>query len=65
MGGANGEVATQHQKFLKLAATGVNVFVSSGDAGSNPNTRWAKLPVRFRRNMPLPTPQSSQSGEQV
>lgn len=38
MGGANGEVETQHQKFLKLAATGVNVFVSSGDAGSNPNT---------------------------
>jgi kumamolisin len=37
MGGANGEVATQHQKFLKLAAAGVNVFVSSGDAGSNPD----------------------------
>lgn len=36
IGGANGEVATQHQKFLKLAAMGVNVFVSSGDAGSNP-----------------------------
>jgi kumamolisin len=37
MGGADGEVATQHQKFLKLAAAGVNVFVSSGDAGSNPD----------------------------
>jgi kumamolisin len=32
-----GEVAIQHQKFLKLAAAGVNVFVSSGDAGSNPD----------------------------
>jgi len=37
MGGPNGEVAVQHQKFLKLAAAGVNVFVSSGDAGSNPD----------------------------
>ncbi len=37
MGGAKGEVATQHQKFLKLAAAGVNVFVSTGDAGSNPD----------------------------
>jgi kumamolisin len=37
MGGANGEVAVQHQKFLRLAAAGVNVFVSSGDAGSNPD----------------------------
>lgn len=36
-GGANGEVAVQHQKFLELAALGVNVFVSSGDAGSNPD----------------------------
>lgn len=31
------EVQTQHQKFLKLAAAGVNVFVSTGDAGSNPD----------------------------
>lgn len=31
------EVAAQHQKFLRLAAAGVNVFVSSGDAGSNPD----------------------------
>lgn len=37
MGGGDGEAATQHQKFLKLAAAGVNVFVSSGDAGSNPD----------------------------
>jgi kumamolisin len=37
MGGPNGEVATQHQKFLQLAAAGVNVFVSTGDAGSNPD----------------------------
>ncbi|HZR20577.1 MAG TPA: S53 family peptidase [Verrucomicrobiae bacterium] len=37
MGGPNGEIATQHLKFLKLAAAGVNVFVSSGDAGSNPD----------------------------
>lgn len=33
-----GEVRTQHQKFLRLAAAGVNVFVSSGDAGSNPDS---------------------------
>jgi kumamolisin len=38
LGGPTGEVAAQHQKYLRLAATGVNVFVSSGDAGSNPNT---------------------------
>lgn len=38
MGGPTGEVETQHQKYLKLAALGVNVFVSSGDAGSNPGT---------------------------
>jgi kumamolisin len=37
MGGPQGEVATQHQKFLRLSAAGVNVFVSSGDAGSNPD----------------------------
>jgi kumamolisin len=34
---AKGEIATQHSKFLRLAAAGVNVFVSSGDAGSNPD----------------------------
>lgn len=38
MGSATGEVATQNQKFLKLAAAGVNTFVSSGDAGSNPDS---------------------------
>src|SRR3954467_12572881 len=38
MGGPQGEVATQHQKFLRLAAAGVNVFVSSGDSGSNPDS---------------------------
>jgi kumamolisin len=37
LGGPQGEVAVQHQKFLQLAAAGVNVFVSSGDAGSNPD----------------------------
>ena len=35
---AKDEVTTQHQKLLRLAAAGVNVFVSSGDAGSNPDT---------------------------
>jgi kumamolisin len=34
---APAEVKTQSQKFLRLAATGVNVFVASGDAGSNPD----------------------------
>jgi len=33
-----GEVNTEHAKFLRLAASGVNVFVSSGDAGSNPDS---------------------------
>ncbi|HET6970236.1 MAG TPA: protease pro-enzyme activation domain-containing protein [Phenylobacterium sp.] len=32
-----GEAAVQHRKFLRLAAAGVNVFVSTGDAGSNPD----------------------------
>jgi kumamolisin len=32
-----GEITAQHQKYLTLAAAGVNVFVSSGDAGSNPD----------------------------
>ena len=35
---APAEVATQHTKYLHLAAAGVNVFVSSGDAGSNPDS---------------------------
>lgn len=33
-----GELRTQHAKYLRLAALGVNVFVSSGDAGSNPDS---------------------------
>lgn len=37
LGGPTGEIATQHQKFLRLAAASVNVFVSSGEAGSNPD----------------------------
>jgi kumamolisin len=37
MGGPQGLAAAQHQRFLKLAASGVNIFVSSGDAGSNPD----------------------------
>jgi kumamolisin len=32
-----GEVQSEHTKFLHLAASGINVFVSSGDAGSNPD----------------------------
>lgn len=39
---APGEVQAKHQRFLKLAAAGVNVFVSSGDAGSNPD--WTGRP---------------------
>jgi kumamolisin len=34
---AQGEINAQSQKFLKLAAAGVNIFVASGDAGSNPD----------------------------
>jgi kumamolisin len=36
MGGPRGEVKIESDIFLKLAAAGVNVFISSGDAGSNP-----------------------------
>jgi kumamolisin len=36
-GTLDGEIAIEHQKFIQLAALGVNVFVSSGDAGSNPD----------------------------
>jgi kumamolisin len=36
-GSPDAYVRAQHIKFLKLAAAGVNVFVSSGDAGSNPD----------------------------
>lgn len=35
---AAGEMRAQQQKYLRLAAAGVNVFVSSGDAGSNPDS---------------------------
>lgn len=35
---APGEIKTEHAKFLRLAAAGVNVFVSTGDAGSNPDS---------------------------
>lgn len=31
------EMRAQHARYLRLAAAGVNVFVSSGDAGSNPD----------------------------
>jgi kumamolisin len=37
LGGPSGEAKIEHQKFTKLAAAGVNVFVSSGDSGSNPD----------------------------
>jgi kumamolisin len=52
-----GEIATQHQKFLKLAAAGVNVFVSSGDAGSNPDVTGhsptGPLQVEYSASDPL------------
>lgn len=35
---SRGEIETQRRKYLRLAAAGVNIFVSSGDAGSNPDT---------------------------
>src|ERR1700722_5374655 len=34
---AKAEVTTEEAKFIRLAALGVNVFVSTGDAGSNPD----------------------------
>jgi kumamolisin len=36
-GTLDGEVQIEFDKLLKLAALGVNIFVSSGDGGSNPN----------------------------
>jgi kumamolisin len=36
-GTLDGEIAIERDKFLKLASLGVNVFVSSGDGGSNPD----------------------------
>ena len=44
MGGPQGVAAAAHQKFLRLAAAGVNVFVSAGDGGSNPDNT-GQLPV--------------------
>lgn len=37
LNGPGGEIQAEHLKFVRLAAAGVNVFVSSGDAGSNPD----------------------------
>lgn len=57
MGGPQGEVAVQHQKFLRLAAAGVNVFISSGDAGSNPDetghSSGGPLQAEFESSDPL------------
>jgi len=36
-GSPDGEIAIERDKFLTLAGLGVNVFVSSGDGGSNPD----------------------------
>src|SRR4029077_1950190 len=36
---APAEVTTEEAKFTRLAALGVNVFVSTGDDGSNPNSQ--------------------------
>jgi kumamolisin len=36
-GSLTGEVQIEQQKFVRLAALGVNIFVSSGDGGSNPD----------------------------
>jgi kumamolisin len=36
-GDLDGEIKIERDKFAKLAAIGVNVFVSSGDGGSNPD----------------------------
>ena len=34
---SSGEITTQNAKYLRLKTLGVNVFVSSGDGGSNPD----------------------------
>ena len=56
LNGPGGQVATEHQKFLKLAAAGVNVFVSTGDAGSNPDqtghTSTGPLQVEYEASDP-------------
>lgn len=36
-GALEGEISIENDKFLSLAAIGVNVFISSGDGGSNPD----------------------------
>jgi kumamolisin len=52
-----GEIQAQHQRFLKLAAAGVNVFVSSGDGGSCPNrqgqTGGGLLQVSYASSDPM------------
>ena len=59
MGGPGGEVATEDVKFLTLSALGVNVFVSSGDAGSNPDDTGhssnGPLQVEFEASSPFVT----------
>ncbi len=56
MGSADGEVATQNPKFLTLSAAGVNVFVSTGDAGSNPDdtghSSGGRLQAEFQSTSP-------------
>ena len=56
LGSADGEVATENQKFLTLAAAGVNVFVSTGDAGSNPDdtghSSGGRLQAEFQSTSP-------------
>ena len=52
--GPKGEVDTEHQKFLSLAAAGINVFVSTGDAGSNPDSSGIVRVVRCRRSTNRP-----------
>jgi kumamolisin len=37
LGAPNGIIATQHAKYVRLAAAGINVFVSSGDGGATPD----------------------------
>ena len=60
LNGPGGEVSIQHQKFLKLAAAGVNVFVSTGDAGSNPDqtgqSSTGPLQVEYESSDPVSSP---------
>jgi kumamolisin len=52
-----GEISSEHAKFLNLAAIGVTVFVSSGDAGSNPDrtgkARSADSQVEYEASDPF------------